>query len=325
MNQEIKKAAVIITSFNLPDLTDRLVEQIQKNIQFPHRLFVFDNGSEDGKISKYTTHRVKKNIGLSRAIDHIYNIAKIDKGVDAYWFLCNDVILDENVDYLEEMAKFYKEISRRYKVACITPSVYPSNQFPIGPYMKRHFGNYFRPILYAEWDALLLTRDFMDKFYPNGFNLGTYHAGINVDLTFKAWKNGYGCFILDTISFTEPMNQTFINYGGKEVNGIFVPALEDLGNILMKDLNILFDNYKKRGLDFIKERNKMHKDIDRRGNFEKYLVGDAVQEDYFDKINDAIIYFFYDLADKFRYLISLIKKGEYKYLINLIKKKIIKI
>lgn len=93
----------------------------------------------------------------------------------------------------------------------------------------------------------------------------------------------------------------------------------------MKDLNILFDNYKKRGLDFIKERNKMHKDIDRRGNFEKYLVGDAVQEDYFDKINDAIIYFFYDLADKFRYLISLIKKGEYKYLINLIKKKIIKI
>ena len=247
--QPIKKLAIIITSFNLPSLTDRLVEQVQRSIGFPYELFVFDNGSEKGKISKYTTHRVEKNIGLSKGIDYIYNIAKTNKNIDAYWFLCNDIVLDKNVDYLEELVKFYNELSKKYKIACITPSVYPSEEYPISSQMKRQSNSRFRPIVYWEWDAALLIRDFMDKFYPNGFNLGTYHAGVNVELSYQAWKNGYGCFVLDNISFKEIMNQTFIQCGGKEVNGVFVPAIKDLSNILMKDLNqYIYEEFKSTNL-----------------------------------------------------------------------------
>lgn len=80
-----------ILSYNNPKMTDRLVENIRSMFKKDWTLIVMDNGSDEDKVSQYTTHRIKDNLrmvgGFNACIDFI---EKEHSDYDNIWFFTND-------------------------------------------------------------------------------------------------------------------------------------------------------------------------------------------------------------------------------------------
>lgn len=89
------KITACILSYNLPEATDRLVENMKQMITKPsYDLVVFDNGSDPDKVSKYTTHRIEKNTRMTGGLNHCLQISK-NNNSDFVWLLVNDIIFKE--------------------------------------------------------------------------------------------------------------------------------------------------------------------------------------------------------------------------------------
>lgn len=272
--KQITKVAILLLNFNLPEMTDKLVDQIQKNIKFPNQLFLLDNGSEPDKRSKYATHILEKNIGMNGGIQYLWDLVKDDAQFNGYWFLCNDIILDEGRDYLQEMAGLFSELSEKYQVGSITPSYhFEGKEKAVPQFMKKIPGGTHRPIVWIEWNAILYSREFMQKFFPSGFGLKTKHAFQDVVSNYIGWKHGFASFVMDNLSIMHLENQTFLKHGGKMVNGVFVPDYKGLENMLVSDMALVERDFKSKGINLRRDRKIIHDDIDLRGDFTKYLSG----------------------------------------------------
>lgn len=288
--KKITKVAIFLPNFNIPNLTDNLVEQINRNIHFSHELFVLDNGSDIDKRSKYATHILEKNIGLNGAIDYMWNIAKSDESFDAYWFLCNDIVLDENRDYLQEMAELFEKLSIDFSVASITPS-YHTNKDEVAPRnMKKEKNSIgWRAAVWTEWNAILISKEFMLSFFPDGLKLETKHGFQDVITNFIGWKNNYGSFVMDNLSIRHIGNQTFLQHGGKTINGVLVPNYRGLIETLINDMKIMQEKFKEKGIDIISEREKLHEDIDILKKYKFYLIDKTIPpRNIIDKIKIVI-------------------------------------
>lgn len=272
--KQITKVAILLLNFNLPEMTDKLVEQIKKNIKFSHQLFLLDNGSEPDKRSKYATHILEKNIGMNGGIQYLWDLVKEDAQFDGYWFLCNDIILDEGRDYLQEMAGLFSELSEKFQVGSLTPSYhFEGKEKAVPQYMKKVPGGTYRPIVWIEWNAILYSREFMKKFFPTGFGLKTKHAFQDVVSNYIGWKNGFASFVMDNLSIMHLENQTFLTHGGKMINGVFVPDYKGLESMLISDMALVERDFKSKGINLRRDRKIIHDDIDLRGDFTKYLSG----------------------------------------------------
>lgn len=58
----MKKVAIIIVNYNMPERTDSLVETLKKNTKHPHDIIVVDNASDLTDISKYTSILLTQNV-----------------------------------------------------------------------------------------------------------------------------------------------------------------------------------------------------------------------------------------------------------------------
>lgn len=286
---QITNVAILLLNFNLPEMTDKLVEQIERNIKFPHKLFLLDNGSEISKRSKYATHILEKNIGMNGGIQYLWDTVKEDGAFDGYWFLCNDIILDEGRDYLKEMTELYEKLSSEIRVGSITPSYhFEGKEQAVPQFMKKQIGGSYRPIVWVEWNAILYSREFMKSFFPNGFGLKTKHAFQDVVSNYIGWKNGYASFVMDSLSILHLENQTFLKHGGKIVNGIFVPDYKGLENMLISDMASVEEDFSNKGINLRLERKILHRDIDVNREYKKYLNGN-VEFDFLDKIKSYLL------------------------------------
>lgn len=104
------KIVIGILSFNMPHLTDGLVNQLSNLVKVPYKLVVLDNGSDSDKIAKSTTFRLDKNIQMTGGFNKILELAKIyDKetegGIDGVWLLTNDIAFQYNRDPLRSMIR----------------------------------------------------------------------------------------------------------------------------------------------------------------------------------------------------------------------------
>ena len=276
------RTAICILSFNIPELTDNLTDAIQEQIHQPFDLFVLDNGSEPDKVARCTTHRLERNIGSFQGTNRLLQIARQESGAEFLWMLCNDIVLEKGVDTLAVLLAIFEKCRRKFgKVAMVCPSYIKKPGIPCPKYMERRTGLFgtglfvkdFRPIVWGEWNAFLIERGFMDRFYPSGFeSSGIKHAMMDIDLTYTAWKSGYGCFLTDRCAVLHLGNQTFIQHGLKEVNGVFIPDIAGLQEMLKQDFKAYAEWYRSKfGIDVLDERERMHQDIDVKGIFLHYL------------------------------------------------------
>jgi len=115
------KTLIAILSYNNPELTDRLVENLKLRINIPYDLMVYDNGSSPDKISKYTTNRGQKNCRMTRGFNEIIKLAK-ESGQDYnyFWFFTNDCYFVSDTDPLENMLQ---KMSKYPNIGILHPSM----------------------------------------------------------------------------------------------------------------------------------------------------------------------------------------------------------
>lgn len=89
----MSRIAICIVNYNLPAMTDALVDQLEDRLDIDHRLYVLDNGSDRAAPAEATTHRVRPNRRTTGGWNEALLHAAADGGFDAYWLLCNDVHL----------------------------------------------------------------------------------------------------------------------------------------------------------------------------------------------------------------------------------------
>lgn len=103
----MKTVSIIVINRDRPDLTDKVVEQIQPMGQgLDKRVYVVECGSKrpDG-CSKYMTHwfRDRNYKGRYYGFDRGLQIARSDRPSDFYWFVCNDLTFPEGQDVISEL------------------------------------------------------------------------------------------------------------------------------------------------------------------------------------------------------------------------------
>lgn len=90
----MKKTLVIILNYNTPEITDKLFETLKPHEGHFYDLHVIDNGSDEGKGSKYTTIQEKANRffggGLNRAFKYFLDNKK---KYDSLLFMNSDLVV----------------------------------------------------------------------------------------------------------------------------------------------------------------------------------------------------------------------------------------
>ncbi len=84
----VRKVAIFIVNFNMPERTDALVGHIMDTVKWPHELFVVDNGSDLCPPSKYTNVTLEQNQQTTGGwLAGLEEADKRDHDWMAYWFL----------------------------------------------------------------------------------------------------------------------------------------------------------------------------------------------------------------------------------------------
>lgn len=83
------KIVAIVLSYNVPEVTDRLVENL-RSLCRDLDIVVYDNGSDEDKLSKYTTHRSLRNSRMTRGFNSALFVAGHDYPDHAKWLFTSD-------------------------------------------------------------------------------------------------------------------------------------------------------------------------------------------------------------------------------------------
>lgn len=115
------KTIAIVLSYNNPMMTDRLVKNIHSVIKKHMDVIVLDNGSDEDKISLYTTHKIENNcrmtLGFNRGIEIV---SKEYSDYDNIWFFTNDCYFIDNGKCPLESSEFF--IDKYPSIGILHPS-----------------------------------------------------------------------------------------------------------------------------------------------------------------------------------------------------------
>jgi len=153
---------------NLPDLTDNLVKQLQRDPLFDQcELMVIDNGSKE-QLAKSTTHQLEENIffggGLNVAIDYF-----LSTDHDYLYFLNNDLIF-HGPRFLSQSLQEAKDSN----AAVYSPSVINASIDQCHWKQMWNWGNGLREVKWVDFQCPLLRRDILEliKQYPDDLIYG---------------------------------------------------------------------------------------------------------------------------------------------------------
>ena len=116
-----KKVATLILNRNLPEVTDRLYEQIRKNDYNLTDIYVIEAGSDKDKLSKYTTWHatwdsaksegLRFNRGMNYGLSQLYREGRFDC-YDAFLLLTNDTEFEDrdNIRILTDVLDEHQKI-----------------------------------------------------------------------------------------------------------------------------------------------------------------------------------------------------------------------
>ncbi|MDC0408502.1 hypothetical protein OAM36_03065 [Candidatus Pelagibacter sp.] len=117
----MSRVATIILNRNLPEVTNKLYEHLQKYDQNLTDVFVLEAGSDPDKLSKYCTwyvkekntikHGLRYNRGMNYALLNLYNEKKWNK-YDAFFLITNDteLSLKKTIDPLISIMDKHKNL-----------------------------------------------------------------------------------------------------------------------------------------------------------------------------------------------------------------------
>jgi hypothetical protein len=186
------KVAILIVSYNMPERTDALVENINKRIKWPHQLFVIDNGSDLVEPSKYTNVFIRDNIQTTGGWLKGLEAAK-ETGEDwlAYWFVITSAEIPKgDNDLLAPMAQLLVEDPNAVGVhPALTPDSTTSWQHLIA-----RGGDKPRRTWMIDNIASLYRADWFDEIGWFDYHL-RYAWGIDLETCYKARAFGRSLWV----------------------------------------------------------------------------------------------------------------------------------
>lgn len=180
------KIAIILSNYNMPEMTDYLVDYFQRNVDCPYELIVMDNGSDKLPPSKYTTIRLSPNMGANASWQVAFTVCdrlekKIGEPFFAYFLCCTNVTFPKEEDVLTPLVLFL----RNNKNAV---GINPGHTHDSGTPWKDHFdtgSQQPRRVPILEWTTGLYRASWMKKvgrIEPEFY----YNWGLDIDLSVKA-------------------------------------------------------------------------------------------------------------------------------------------
>jgi GT2 family glycosyltransferase len=86
------KSLVVILHYNTVKYTDTIYELLKPHEQNDYDLLVFDNASDESKISKYTTHRIEENCYFGGGYDLVMKYMLENPQYDSMMMMSSDII-----------------------------------------------------------------------------------------------------------------------------------------------------------------------------------------------------------------------------------------
>jgi len=187
---------------NLPQWTDNLVNQLQKDLAFKEcELIVIDNGSKE-PLAKSTTHQLEENIffggGFNVVLDYFLTTEH-----DYLYFLNNDLVF-HGPSFLTTSLKEAKQSD----AAVYSPSVINASIEQCHWKQMWNWGQGLREVKWVDFQCPLIRRDVLEKIqqYPNeliyGWGLDFYTGCITV-------RNNLKTVVSDTNTITHMNSLTF--------------------------------------------------------------------------------------------------------------------
>lgn len=224
-----------ILNYNFPEITDNLVENIkEKNKNFKYNLVVFDNGSDEDKISKYTTHRVEINERMIGGFNYCLQIAKEMKS-DFVCLMTNDIYFMTD----EPFNSLYQKLKNDDTIGVIHPAI-TNETVTMMDFMKiktkpensdikfHYFVDIMAPVYRKE--ALDLINWKFDTIFEYGW-------GIDIDSCHIFRQGGYKCAVDFNCVIHHMLAQTYLNKRDKEFKNydtFKTVALENMFNAFTK-------------------------------------------------------------------------------------------
>jgi Methyltransferase domain len=145
------KTAVFILNHNLPEETDALYSSLAPYQGQDYDLFVLDNGSNEGRSAKNSTHHLKENIFWGGALNWAFRFIIENSNYDSLLFLNNDLSLNPS-GFVSGLRR--ELFSGGYQL--ITPTLAGISQ--PWPQMQCWYTGQTRPVKWIDMQAPLFHR-----------------------------------------------------------------------------------------------------------------------------------------------------------------------
>jgi hypothetical protein len=208
------RSAVIVLDRNLPDVTDRLCNQIIERAGYrsevsPFDLFVIESGSDRDRLSRYTSHHfvdeesIKNGLRIARGLNAGVQLLP---GYEFYGFFTNDVVLTHPGDTIGIVQNYFDQYPKIGLIECLGVSEGferwdPENRLGITVDVT-DFPLFYTP--YPIIRALFLRGDLVRSLSPNVLCPENWRNwGNDEDLGYRTWNAGYSVAASATLSIHE--------------------------------------------------------------------------------------------------------------------------
>lgn len=196
------KSLVVILHYNTVQYTDTIYEILKPYENEDYDLLVFDNGSDEDKISKYTTHRLEKNIYFGGGYDMIMQYMLQHPEYDSMMLMSSDIICTGH----SFMKNLRKDLFSREDLMLVSPCILvPEKNQMHWDQMHCWGAKELRLVPWADIQCALVKRPLVEKIRRFGI---AYGWGNDIVMGIVCEDNNWKIGICDYISCIHLQNAT---------------------------------------------------------------------------------------------------------------------
>ena len=185
------KTLAVIYNHNLPQMTDKLWEELKPYERDDYDLILIDNGSTDEGKSKYTTHETGQNTYFGGALNIALDFFTMSGTYDSLLSLNNDLVLQGN-----NFVKTLREEMFNNDFKIVSPSVLQVENQCKWKYMHCWNSDKIREVKWVDFQAPLIHKDFI-RVYPQFPDELVYGWGQDVLSGILCEKQGWKVGVVD--------------------------------------------------------------------------------------------------------------------------------
>ena len=182
------KTLAVIYNHNLPEMTNKLWEELKPHERDDYDLILIDNGSTDEGKSKYTTHETGQNTYFGGALNIALQFFLDSTEYDSLLSLNNDLVLQGN-NFVKTLRE--EMFSNDFKI--VSPSVLQVENQCKWKYMHFWNSDVIREVKWVDFQAPLLHEDFIEHIqqFPDELIYGWGQDSLSGIICEKqGWKVG---------------------------------------------------------------------------------------------------------------------------------------